>query len=149
MVPQVDNSSDTKIARRASIAPRLSAKLFADRLDRQVESRAVAPAGSALAVHTARLTSRQERERLARALHEVVRDAVNHDPGMTVPLDRTGIVAAEHLIHDVTMRLYARHPVRARRIARLRMLLSDSDGPLYRPGRGSLAAALRGVQAAL
>ena len=54
-------------------------KLFADRLDRQVESRAVAPAGSALAVHTARLTSRQERERLARALHEVVRDAFNHE----------------------------------------------------------------------
>ena len=40
-------------------------------------------------------------------------------------------------------------PVRARGIARLRMLLSDSDGPLYRPGRGSLAAALRGGQAAL
>ena len=68
---------------------------------------------------------------------------------MPVPLHRTQIVAAEHLIHDLTMRLYAPHPVRARGIARLRMLLSDSDGPLYRPGRGTRAAALRGVQAAL
>ena len=85
----------------------------------------------------------------SRALHEVVRDAFNHSPGMPVPLHRTGIVAAEHLIHDVTIRLSARHRVRARGIARLRMLLSDSDGQLYRPGRGSLAAALRGGQAAL
>ncbi|MET0993766.1 MAG: hypothetical protein ABWY20_06650 [Mycobacterium sp.] len=67
VVPHVDNSSDTKVARRASITARLRAKYFADRLDRQVESRAAAPAGSALAVHTARITSRQERERLARA----------------------------------------------------------------------------------
>jgi len=39
--------------------------------------------------------------------------------------------------------------VRARGMARLRMLLSDGTGPLYRAGRGSLAAELRGVLAAL
>ena len=85
----------------------------------------------------------------SRALHEVVRDAFNHSPGMPVPLHRTEIVAAKHLIHDVTMRLYAPHPVRARGIARLRMLLSDGNGPLYRPRRDSLPTALQGVLAAL
>jgi len=34
-------------------------------------------------------------------------------------------------------------------MVRLRMLLSDSRGPLYRSGGGSLAAELRGVLAAL
>ena len=34
-------------------------------------------------------------------------------------------------------------------MARLRMLLSDGRGPLYRAGAGSLTAALRGVLAAL
>jgi hypothetical protein len=34
-------------------------------------------------------------------------------------------------------------------MVRLQMLLSDSRGPLYRSGRGSLAAELRGVLAAL
>jgi len=47
------------------------------------------------------------------------------------------------------VRLHAPVPVRARGIARLRMLLSDGTGPLYRPGRGSLGAALLGVLAAL
>jgi len=40
-------------------------------------------------------------------------------------------------------------PVRARGMARLRILLSDGRGPLYRTGRGTLGAALRGVLAAL
>jgi hypothetical protein len=34
-------------------------------------------------------------------------------------------------------------------MARLRLLLADGAGPLYRAGRGSLAAELRGVLAAL
>jgi hypothetical protein len=34
-------------------------------------------------------------------------------------------------------------------MARLRLLLSDGAGPIYRPGSGSLIAELRGVLAAL
>jgi hypothetical protein len=34
-------------------------------------------------------------------------------------------------------------------MARLRILLSDGSGPLYRTGQGTLTAALRGVLAAL
>jgi hypothetical protein len=45
--------------------------------------------------------------------------------------------------------LHSPRPVRARGVARLRLLLSDGTGPLYRSGRGSLAAELRGVLAAL
>jgi hypothetical protein len=39
--------------------------------------------------------------------------------------------------------------VRARGMARLRILLTDGRGPMYRNDRGSLAAELRGVLAAL
>jgi hypothetical protein len=60
-----------------------------------------------------------------------------------------GVLAAEHVIDDVTLLLHSPHPVRARGMARLRLLLSDGAGPLYNPGSGSLVAALRGVLAAL
>ncbi len=53
------------------------------------------------------------------------------------------------VIDDITLLLHSPRPVRARGMARLRMLLSDGRGPMYRNGRGSLAAELRGVLAAL
>ena len=90
-------------------------------------------------------TNRAEREQLAHALRVLVRDALD----VRAHLDRPGHAGVEDLIYDVTSRLHARHPVRARGIARLRMLLSDGNGPLYRPGRGCLAAELRAVLAAL
>jgi hypothetical protein len=62
---------------------------------------------------------------------------------------RAGVVAAEDLIDDVTLLLHSPRPVRARGMARLRLLLSDGAGPLYGPGCGNLIAALRGVLAAL
>jgi hypothetical protein len=138
-------------ATSASLAARLRAKVFAARFDQQVESGAAVRAGSALAVHTAQLTSTRERERLAGSLHHVVRAAHYRSPGIPLrtPLHRAGIVSVEDLIAEVILRLHAPVPVRARGIARLRMLLSDGTGPLYRPGRGSLGAALRGVLAAL
>jgi hypothetical protein len=59
------------------------------------------------------------------------------------------IVAAEDLIDDVTFRLQSSRPVSARGMARLRRLLSDGCGPLYRHGRGDLERAARRSIAAL
>ena len=70
-------------------------------------------------------------------------------PVVSIPVHRAGVVAAEELIDDVTLVLHSPRPVRARGMARLRLLLSDGAGPLYRPGSGSLIAELRGVLAAL
>jgi hypothetical protein len=97
-------------------------------------------------------TNRAEREQLAHALRVIARDALDGNPG--IPGRGPGHWAAGNatvtdLIYDVTSRLHARHPVHARGIARLRMLLSDGNGPLYRPRRDSLPAALQGVLAAL
>ena len=97
-------------------------------------------------------TNRAEREQLAHRLRVIARDALDGNPG--IPGRGSGHRAAGNatvtdLIYDVTSRLHARHPVRARGIGRLRMLLSDGNGPLYRPRRDGLAAELRGVLAAL
>jgi hypothetical protein len=137
---------------RPSWRMRLTAKVFADRYDRQLEACAPVPPATALAVHVARITSARERGQLARSLRTLLHDAKEPSPGgiaIRVPVQRDAVTTVEDLIDQITLRLHAPAPVRARGMARLRMLLSDGVGPVYRTGRGSLAAALRGVLAAL
>ncbi len=142
-----------EFARRETVSFRawLGAKVFAVRLDRQVEAGAPVPVGSALAVHVARLTSTREREQIARGLRSSLQDATQgfRGPSARVPVNRVGVIAARDLIDEVTLRLHSPAPVRARGMARLRLLLSDGTGPLYTPWRGSVAAELRGALAAL
>ncbi len=59
------------------------------------------------------------------------------------------ITAAEHLIDQVTLRLHSPRPVSALGMARLRLILSDGTGPLYRFGRGDLAGRLGAALAEL
>ena len=59
------------------------------------------------------------------------------------------VLHSAELIEAVHDRLADPFPVRSRGMARLRILLSDGSGPLYRTGQGTLTAALRGVLAAL
>jgi len=106
---------------------------------------------AAMAAHAARLTSVAERHTVARALRRAVRDATDTRATQTgrVPMHRANIASAEALIAQVALRLHAPHPVSARGMARLRQLLSDGTGPLYRHGSGDLAGRLRAVLAAL
>ena len=137
---------------RRSVRARMMARLRARRFDQALAVGVPAPAGSALAAHAARLTSVAERHAVAQALRRAVRDA-NDDPGATqsgrVPMHRANIASAKALIDEVTRRLHAPHPVSARGMARLRQLLSDGAGPLYRHGRGDLAGRLGAALAAL
>ena len=59
------------------------------------------------------------------------------------------ITAAEDVIDQITLRLHSPRPVNARGMARLRLLLSDGDGPVYRFGRGDLEGRLGAALAAL
>src|SRR5258705_977877 len=72
-------------APRPSLAARVRARLRAYQLDRQLAVGVPAPAGSALAVHQARLTSVAEREGISRALRLSVTDA---RPGATLRSSR-------------------------------------------------------------
>ena len=101
-------------APRPSLAARVTARLRAHQLDRQLAVGVQAHPASALAVHQARLTSVAEREAIAR-----------------------------------TLRLHSPRPVSARGMARLRVVLSDGCGPLYRFGRGDLNGRLGAALAEL
>ena len=136
---------------RPSIRARLTARLRAARFDRALAVGVPAPAGSALAVHAARLTSVAQRQAVARALRRAVRDATDTRATRCgrVPMHRANIASAQALIDEVTRRLHAPDPVSTRGMARLRQLLSTGAGPLYRHGRGDLAGRLSAAFAAL
>ncbi len=138
-------------APRVSLAARLTARLRAGHLDRQLAVGVAAPEGSALAVHQIRLTSVPEREAIARSLQHAVRDARSGVNPLTsrVPLNTTNIIDAVDVIDTVTLRLHSPQPVSARGMARLRVLLADGVGPLYRFGRGDLNGRLGAALAEL
>src|SRR5260370_38045141 len=80
-------------APRPSLAARVTARLRAYQLDRQLAVGVPAPAGSALAVHQARLASVAQREAIARALRLAVREG---RPGAT-PLPSPSPGGASHI----------------------------------------------------
>jgi hypothetical protein len=135
----------------ASLSARVSARLFAGRYDRMLSVGAVPSEGSALAVHAQRLTSVDEREAIARSLRRSVDDARDRFARVSsrVPLNIPNITASEDRIDEVTLRLHSPRPVSARGMARLRVLLADGTGPMYRYGRGDLEGRLGAALAAL
>lgn len=137
----------------AGVAPRpfglgirLRARLRAGRYDRELDTGVAVLPGSALALHRARIVAPADRRRLADALASRL-DRARAGHCTRIPLQRKMIIAESALIDDIVARFRGPDPVRARGVARLRMLLTDGTGPLYTTG--SVAAALRGVSAAL
>lgn len=132
---------------------RMWARLFATRYDLQIERGVTVAAGTPLAAHYLRLASRREREDLAAGLRRMLEDVgrLPSRPGvrLRVPLHAEAVERSAEVVQDVLARLLGPLPVRARGMARLRILLSDGRGPVYGPGRGTLAASMRGVLAAL
>jgi hypothetical protein len=136
---------------RPSLAARVTARLRAYHLDRQLAVGVPAPAGSALAVHQVRLTSVAEREAIARTLRQAVHDvrAVGAPLSSRIPVHPTNVAAAEDLIDTITLRLQSLRPVSARGVARLRVVLADGNGPMYRFGLGDLSGRLGAALAEL
>lgn len=132
-----------------SLWARAAARLRATTFDRLAAVGGGAPAGGAYAAHYARLTSTAEREAVARSLRRIVRDARGRGPLMSsrVPLHTSNIAAAADVIDEIALRLRSPRPVGARGMARLRLLLADGTGPLYRYGRGDLEGRLRAALA--
>lgn len=141
--------------RAASLRPRwnvrMRARVLARRLDRQVDEGVPPVTGSLLAAHYHRLGEAGERADLARGLQLVLRDAAEGPVALNprVPVRTPEVLRFADVIEEVRTRLSSGRPVRARGMARLRILLTDARGPLYRKGSGSLHAALRGVLATL
>ena len=70
----------------AALGSRLKARLFAGRLDREVEVGIVPLPGSSLAVHIARLTSVEEREALARTMREALSELRRDRRGLSAQI---------------------------------------------------------------
>ncbi len=80
---QVQDALRRDATPRMPLRARVTARLFAGRFDRMLAVGVPAPAGSALAVHAARLSSVDEREAIARSLRRAVADARNRDAIMS------------------------------------------------------------------
>jgi hypothetical protein len=138
-------------ARHGTFGKRMIALLKAHEFDRMLAVGTPVPAGSALAVHAARLTSVDEREAVARSLRSVVDTARNRTALVSsrIELNVPNINVARERIDQITLRLHSPRPVNCRGVARLRLLLSDGAGPMYRYGRGDLEGRLGAALAAL
>ncbi len=138
-------------ATRVSVRTRVIARLRAGKLDRMLAVGVPAPEGSALAVHAARLMSVREREAVARSLRRTLHDAYSRNALMAsrTALHVPNVKAAKDRIDQVTLRLHSPRPVTPRGVARLRVLLSDGSGPMYRYGRGDLEGRLGAALAEL
>jgi hypothetical protein len=136
---------------RISLAAQLIARLRAGKFDGLLAVGVPAPVGSALAAHEARLTSVAEREAIAHSLRQAVTDSRvgRFVLSSRVQLNAPNIAAAEEMIDTITLRLHSPRTVSARGMARLRQVLSDGNGPLYRYGRGDLGGRLGAALAAL
>lgn len=145
------DTTDGGAAPRISLAAQLIARLRAGKFDGLLAVGVPAPAGSALAAHEARLTSVAEREAIARSLRQAVTDSRvgRFVLSSRVQLNAPNIAEAEDMIDAITLRLHSPRTVSARGMARLRQVLSDGCGPLYRYGRGDLSGRLGAALAAL
>ena len=136
---------------RIPYGTRVMARLLAAKFDRMLAVGVRPSEGSPLAVHAERLTSADEREDIASSLRRALHDAGNANAPVSsrVPLNAPNIIAAEDRIDQVTLRLHSPRPVTPRGMARLRLLLADGAGPMYRYGRGDLEGRLGAALAAL
>jgi hypothetical protein len=131
--------------------PRIVSWLRSGHYDRLLSSGATVHAGTPLAVHAERLTSVREREAVARALRRCINDAYDESPFRSSRLAINGpeVVAAEQIIDSITLRMHSPRQVTAHGVARLRLLLADGGGPLYRYSRADLRRRLTAAFTAL
>ena len=121
---------------RVTLRDRLSARVHADRWDHEL-ARGSSPEGSApLALHAQALASASCRRELAASLCRILDDAGgNHVPDWNALGPRhhsAHVLAARREIEVLVGLLLAPAPVSTRGVARVRLLLTDGGGPLYR-----------------
>ncbi len=135
--------------RRVRLWDRVRARLRTSALDEQLAAGASPESDVTLALHAGHLCRPQQRQLLVRSLKEI---AVSCEglvrPRSKAPVCRRSVMRARTELAAVVDRLAAAGPVDVQGVARIRNLLADGAGPLYResrPGllRDELRAALR------
>lgn len=89
-----------------------------------------------LALRAAQLTSRRARRRLAAAVERVCRRA-DRRPGFSaaIPVDGRAVDVARPTLLELAAALRCSECVRAQGVALAELLLTQAEGPLYRPQR--------------
>jgi hypothetical protein len=109
----------------------MRARLRTMKLDEQLAA-GISPESSVLlALHAARLSKPSQRRRLAASLRAVAL-AAQRPRRTKAPIDREAVRFVLGELEAVATRLDANQPVDVRGIARVRILLADGGGPLYR-----------------
>ena len=136
-----------------TLRERIGSRLLADRLDRTLAAGIEPETDVLLALRAQRIACASARRELAATLRRIVDAACTTAPSpfaspcMAV-LPR--VVAARRDIEALIAALLAPAPLSAHGVARVRLLLRDGGGPLYRyEARGDLGAQVRAATAAL
>ncbi len=136
---------------RVRLHDRLRARLRAGSLDRELAGGASPESSIDLALHAAHLCGSSQRRVLACTLSRIAVAADTRGPLPAAPVCRSAVERARPELAAVVDRLAATGPVGVGGLARLRCLLADGSGPLYRasaPGRlrCELASALAALE---
>jgi len=139
-------------ARRTRTRERVRARLWPLRLDIALARGAPADARGDLSLRAHRLISLRTRQRLAREIHQVLRDAARprHPLERRLHPGAPDVMDAAPLLYDLADELSHPGPVDAQGVAQVRLMLRDGTGPLYdAPWPGYLEHCLARALAAL
>lgn len=133
MIVLLENDGDLRL-RRVRWRDRLTARLRAGALDAALVAGAPPETSVPLSLHAEHLCAPSHRRLLARSLRRLV--AVSEAPATrrrSVPVNRAAVLRARGELESLADRLASAGPLDVRGVAKLRALLSDGTGPLYRP----------------
>ena len=140
----VERDDDLEL-RPVRLRHRVAARLHARDLDRALAAGASPDSSVSLSLHAARLYRPGHRSGLAHAVRRLA--ALTARPSrLKVPVSVRTVGEVADELEAVASRLSAPGPVDVRGVAKIRSLLSDGTGPLYRPsGSPALRDELRSV----
>jgi hypothetical protein len=146
------NAAHRHPPRASRLWDRITARAFAQSLDRQLAAGSPSGSSPALAIRADRLVSADRRRALVRAwvhvLDEVQRPPLSLSP--RGPLCRGRILDAEREIRAMVMVVDGALPITARGAAMSRLLLTDGIGPLHNPrSAADLGTAVREATSAM
>ena len=118
--------------RRVGPWQRMRARMRATALDRMLAAGVSPESDVALALHAARVYGPPQRRLLARSLVRIAEASQNPSRRLAVPYGREAVHQVRAELAEVADRLGRDGPVSVHGVARVRLLLSDGSGPLYR-----------------
>ncbi len=148
----VQSVQQSVVARRASLLDRLLVRVWRQSVDVALAGGASPEGSVSLALRSTQLVRMREREDLAYQFDRLADQArtLKSPRGRSAAIAPVGIEFAERELRDLADHLLVHGPVAARGVALARLLLTDGNGPLYRPlGNDSLRSAVLTAATAL